>query len=172
VKIAKRHGAKLLINSRVKNIDYKSGGKVKVNTEQGASHTFDLLIGSDGVNSVVRRSLFPDIKPAPPTTNCAYRAIVPYEQIQKDPVAKELIEKFTMEVWMSDKSYIISYPITAGKDFNLVLSHHTDKLVDSVQEIDMKDLRKQYENYDPRIKRIIDMIPEAQRWPACLLSAL
>jgi salicylate hydroxylase len=115
------------------------------------------------VKSVVRKTLFPDVKPTPPTTNCAYRAIVPYEQIIKDPIAKELIKKLTMEVWMSDKSYIISYPISAGKDFNMVLSHHVDRLVEEVEDIDMNDLRKHYENYDPRIKRIVDMIPEAQR---------
>jgi salicylate hydroxylase len=143
-----------------------------VTTSAGRSHTFDLLIGSDGVNSIVRNTLFPDVKPAPPTTNCAYRAIVPYEQIRKDPIAKELIEKLTMEVWMADKSYIITYPISAGQDFNLVLSHHLDRLVDKLEEIDMKDLRKQYENYDPRIKRIVDMIPSAQRWPLLVTGPL
>jgi salicylate hydroxylase len=109
VQIAEKHGAKLLINSRVNKIEYESSEKVHVTTEAGKQHNFDLLIGSDGVKSVVRKTLFPDVKPTPPTTNCAYRAIVPYEQIIKDPIAKELIKKLTMEVWMSDKSYIISY---------------------------------------------------------------
>jgi salicylate hydroxylase len=45
----------------------------------------------------------------------------------------------------------------------MVLSHHVDRLVEEVEDIDMNDLRKHYENYDPRIKRIVDMIPEAQR---------
>ena len=45
---------------------------------------------------------------------------------------------------MADKSYIITYPISAGQDFNLVLSHHVDHFVDKVEEIDMKDLWKQY----------------------------
>ena len=77
-----------------------------------------------------------------------------------------------MEVWMADKSYIITYPISAGKYLNLVLSHHLDHLVDKVEEIDMNDLRKQYQNYDPRIKRIVDMIPSAQRWPLLVTGPL
>jgi len=172
VKIAEKNGARLLVNSRVCNVAYSSSEKVHVTTEAGRKHTFDLLIGSDGVNSVVRRTLFPDVKPAPPTTNCAYRAIVPYEQIRKDPVAKELIDKLTMEVWMAEKSYIITYPISAGKDFNLVLSHHVDHLVDKVEAVDTKELRAQYKDYDPRIKRIIDMIPEVQRWPLLVTGPL
>lgn len=73
---------------------------------------------------------------------------------------------------MSDKSYIITYPISAGRDFNLVLSHHVDRFVDKVEEIDMEDLRKQYADFDPRIKRIVDMIPEAQRWPLLVTGPL
>jgi len=52
------------------------------------------------------------------------------------------------------------------------LSHHVDHLVDKVEEIDMKDLRKQYENYDPRINRIVDMIPEAQSCPLFITGPL
>jgi salicylate hydroxylase len=144
VKIAEKHGAKPLINSRVNKIEYKNSERVQVTTEAGKQHTFYLLIDSDGVKSIMRKTLFPDVKPAPRTTNCAYRAIVPYEQIRKDPISRELIEKLTMEVWMSNKSYIISYPISAGKDFNMVPSHHVDHLVEDVEDINMNDLRKQY----------------------------
>lgn len=143
-----------------------------VTTERGVQHNFDLLVGSDGLNSVVRRKLFPHIKPSPPTDNSAYRAIVPYAQIQDDPLAKELVNKLTMEVWLNEKSYIITYPISGGKLFNLVLSHHTGRLVDNVEDVDMEVLRDQYKEFDPRIKRVVDMIPEAQRWPLLVTGPL
>lgn len=173
VKIAQKHGVTLLTNSRVTSIDY-SGKVVRVQTEAGREHTFDLLIGSDGVNSIVRKTLFPTVKPAPPTPNCAYRAIVPYEQIKKDPIARELIEKPSMEVWMSPNSYIITYPISDCKDLNLVLSHHVsnNRLINSVEDVEMEELRETYNDYDPRIKRIVDMIPSAQRWPLLVTGPL
>ncbi|KAI0410910.1 salicylate hydroxylase [Xylaria grammica] len=102
--VAERLGAKVFIDSAVEK------------SKRGEA---------SGINSITRKALFPDVAPEPPTTNCAYRALVPYEQIRKDPVAKELIEKLTMEVRMGDNAYIITYPISAGKMFNLVLSHHT-----------------------------------------------
>jgi salicylate hydroxylase len=170
--VAKKSGAEIFIDARVRDIDWTSGKGAKVTTEKGKSWEFDLLIGADGVRSVVRKHLFPDVKPAPPTGNCAFRAIVPYEQIRKDPIAKELIEKLTMEVWMANKKYVISYPISAGKDFNMVLSHHVDRLVDDVEEIDMDYFRDLYKDFDPRIKRIIDMVPTAKRWPLLVTGPL
>lgn len=170
--VAKQHGCDLQIRSRVIDLDYSNGGLVKVQTAAGKTYTFDLLIGSDGVSSIVRSTLFPKIKPRPPSTNCAYRAIVPYEQIRRDSLASTLIKRPTMEVWMSENAYIISYPICGGRDFNMVLSHHRDLPISAVEDIDIAELHKQYEDFDPRIKRIVDMIPHAQRWPLLVTGPL
>ena len=141
------------------------GKQVTVETEAGKEYTFDLLIGADGVGSIVRRTLFPKVIPTPPSGNCAYRAIVPYEEIRRHPELQELVARPTMEVWMGPQAYIISYPISAGKDFNMVLSHHRSSPVFTVEDVNMEELRREYEGYDVRIKKIIDMIPTAQRWP-------
>src|SRR4051794_26783591 len=124
VKVARKAGAGLIINARVVDIDWISSNKVAVTTETGQKYSFDLLVDADGVKSVVRRKILPHVNPASPMGNCAYQAIVPYSKIRADPELRGLVEKLTMEVWMADRSYIISYPISAGKDFNMVLSHH------------------------------------------------
>lgn len=72
------------------------------------------------------------------------------EQIRNDEVTRELVvgpdgkEKLTMEVWMAPGSYIISYPISGGGDFNMVLSHHTDRLVDQVEDVNPEEVRETY----------------------------
>ncbi|KAJ5677469.1 Salicylate hydroxylase [Penicillium maclennaniae] len=163
--IATKAGADIKIDSRVTKLDHETD-QVVVTTHQGTAYTFDLCIGADGVNSVVRKTLFPNVHPEPPTKNCAYRAIVPYDVIRQDPIAKELITKLTMEVWMAPDSYIITYPICAGKMFNLVLSHHRpEKLRATETDVPIEEMREEYKDYDPRIKRIVDMIPEVSRWP-------
>lgn len=172
VTVARRAGAELVIDARVVDIDWTSSKKVSVTTARGQKYTFDLLVGADGVKSIVRRKILPHVKPAPPTGNCAYRAIVPYSKIRADPELKGLVEKLTMEVWMADKSYIISYPISAGKDFNMVLSHHRSTLVDDVEEVDINEVRETYKDYDPRIKKIVNMVPSVKRWPLLVTGPL
>ncbi|KAL1963184.1 hypothetical protein VTN77DRAFT_8617 [Rasamsonia byssochlamydoides] len=173
VTIARQLGAQIYIDSRIVRVDYENSDEVTVETYKGVKYTFDLVVGADGINSIVRRTLFPDVTPEPPTTNCAYRAIVPYDQIRKDPIAKELIEKLTMEVWMAPNAYIITYPICAGKDLNLVLSHHRPEKLRATQfDVPIEELREQYKDFDPRIKRIVDMIPRTSRWPLMVTGPL
>jgi salicylate hydroxylase len=78
-----------------------------------------------------------------------------------------------MDVWMSKGAYIISYPISAGKDFNMVLSHHTANPVLSVQSVELDEVKEQYKDFDPRIKKVISMIDHPiQRWPLLVTGPL
>ena len=162
--VARELGAEIIIDSKVTSIKYQESEKVTVETQRGATYTFDLLIGADGINSITRKTLFPKVFPEPPTTNCAYRALVPYDQIREDPIARELIEKLTMEVWMGENAYIITYPISAGKLFNLVLSHHRpEKLRTTQADVPIEEMRNEYKDFDPRIRRIVNMVDKTVR---------
>lgn len=159
------------INSRVASISHQTSRPVLAETESGASFSFYRLIGSDGVGSIVWRALFPSAKPSPPK-NCAYRAVIPYSQIRKDPFLAETVLRPTIEVWMAPHAYIITYPISAGRDFNMVLSHHRPNPVTSVEDVDMNDLRNEYRDFDPRIRKTINIIPTAKRWPLLVTGPL
>lgn len=164
--VAHSLGVKIIIDSEITFIDYKTADRVTVENYKHEKFVFDLVVGADGINSITRKTLFPHVHPEPPTTNCAYRAIVPYDQIRKDHIAKELIEKKTMEVWMADNAYIITYPINDAKLFNLVLSHHRpEKLRATQAEVPIEELWNEYKDFDPRIKRIVAMIEKTSRWP-------
>ena len=179
VEVARKNGANIVIDSRVAKLEQRPDGKVGVSTEKGKEYIFDLVIGADGVGSVVRKTLFPDVTPRPPTTNCAFRAIVPYDEVRADPVTRTLVEDKdgnlinTMEVWMSPIGYIISYPISDSKDFNMVLSHHREPAPCTVQEVNIDEVHNEYKDFDPRIQRIIEKIkPPISRWPLLVTGPL
>lgn len=179
VDVARQQGVEIFVDSRVAKLEQLQDGKVSVTTERGKTYKFDLVIGSDGVGSIVRRTLFPDVKPKPPTNNCAYRAIVPYSEVRADPETRELVEDKdgnlirTMEVWMAPTGYIISYPISDAKEFNMVLNHFHDPPVDTVQHVEVEEVRERYKDYDPRIRKVVQKIPPGvQRWPLLVTGPL
>ncbi len=170
--VAKTEGAEIFIDSRVSSIDWTTSKQVTVTTEKGKKWTFDLLVGADGLKSVVRKAILPNIKPKAPTSNCAYRAIVPMEKVRQDPFLRPLVEKVQMDIWMTPHCYIISYPISNGKDYNMVWSHHRDQLVEDVEDVDMDEVRLLYKDFDPRLKRICDLVPSVRRWPLLVTGPL
>ncbi|KAK3675438.1 hypothetical protein LTR78_004521 [Recurvomyces mirabilis] len=179
VEVARQNGVNFIIDSRVIAIEQQPDGRVTVATEKGKEHTFNLLIGCDGVRSIVRRTLFPDVEPRPPSGNCAYRAIVPYDEIRADPQTRSLVEdeegnlKRTMEVWMASTGYIISYPISDTRHFNMVLSHFRDPPVSWVEDVEIREVQDEFKDYDPRIRGIIEKIkPPISRWPLLVTGPL
>lgn len=55
----------------------------------------------------------------------------------------------------------------------MVLSHFRDPPVSSVQEVPVAEVRNEYKDYDPKIKRIVDMIePPVSRWPLLVTGPL
>lgn len=76
---------------------------------------------------------------------------------------------------MSNSSfrYIITYPISNAKDFNLVLSHFREPPVDTVKEVSIEEVRNEYKDFDPRIRRIVEKIQApVSRWPLLLTGPL
>lgn len=168
---AKRHGAKIITNARVAKIEYETS-PVRVTTVKGVKYEFDLLIGSDGLKSVVRNTLFPDVKPRAATHNAAYRAIVPYEEMwRRVPESREFGN--SIDVWSVEKGYVITYPISGGRDWNTVLSHYFDRPVTDVEEdVDMDKVKAYFKDIDPRLKKVIDIIPKTKRWPLLITGPL
>ncbi|OAA55858.1 Monooxygenase, FAD-binding protein [Niveomyces insectorum RCEF 264] len=173
VKVAERLGVRLLVDAAVTDLAFEAAQTVTVTTCRKGIFAFDFVVGCDGINSITRRVLFPGVAPEPPTTNCAYRAIVPYDEIRQDPVARELIQKKTMEVWMAENAYIITYPINAGTMMNLVLSHHRpQKLRATEHDVPIHELHDEYKDFDPRIQRVVKMIKNTSRWPLMVTGPL
>lgn len=171
--VARGKGVELVTGARVAGIEYQveEGEKVRVRDETGRTWAFDVVIGADGLNSVVRKTILPNVKPTPPTNTGAYRAVVPMEMVKRDPLTRELVARPNINVWMGaakgkEHGYVIAYPISGGDVFNMVLTHHRNYPVVDVEDATLEEVKETYKDYDPRLLRILDMIPEGvRRWP-------
>lgn len=88
------------------------GDVVVVRCANGTEHTGQLLVGADGVRSVVRKLLVDD-QPVP-SGYVAYRGTVPIEQVQDIAAMDDVV------VWMGGGMHLVQYPVRAGHLYNQV----------------------------------------------------
>ena len=163
---ASQHGANLIVNSRVSKIDDSTDpGRVIVTTDANKTYIFDLVIGADGIRSVVRQHFFPGVMPKAPSKIAAYRGVLSYEQVLKAvPEARNLLRN-TMDVWDSAKGYILTYPISGGKELNVVTAFTKDDYVTKMEKVTMDEFRGYYTDYNPVIQKVLELVDYTQRWP-------
>jgi salicylate hydroxylase len=99
----------LKLNSRVVSVEPQEG---KVTLENGEVISGDLLIGADGIKSIVRDAVAGGRPKSPvPTGHAAYRAVISTKDMISDPDLKPLIDQAEMISWMGPGKHIIGYCI-------------------------------------------------------------
>ena len=94
---------------------------VELHFADGRSAKGDILIGADGVKSVVRGQLF-GVTPATYTGDAAWRIVVPTERLPKD-----LLER-VMSVFMGPHGHVVCYYLRGGALLNFVGCVETDEV--------------------------------------------
>jgi len=98
----------------------QSANRVELRFEDGAPVTADLVIGADGVHSVIREQLFGAAKPQ----FCgiiAWRGVVPMERVPAT------ISRSIGTNWVGPGGHVVHYPLRAGKLLNFVgMGERTD----------------------------------------------
>jgi salicylate hydroxylase len=91
----------------------QSDSEVTLSFGDGSTATADVLIGADGVHSVIRQSLFgPD---QPQFTGCmAWRGLVPMERLP------ERLRAFVGTNWVGPGGHVVTYPLRGGTLLNFV----------------------------------------------------
>ncbi|KAH6877159.1 salicylate hydroxylase [Thelonectria olida] len=157
-------GVEVVTNSRVVRYDES---KPSVETEDGREFTADLIVAADGVKSVARPVVLDSVdKPAKKTGFAAYRAVVNTDLMMNDPDTSWLLERPGINIWIGKDQHVMTYCIAGGKSFNMVLSHvdHSDPTTWNSRDA-VKDMRDHFENWDPRLKKVIHMITKTIKWP-------
>jgi salicylate hydroxylase len=133
--------------------------RITLTFENGASATSDLVIGADGIRSVVRQRLGLDT-PAASEGVMAYRGMVPVEKL---PWAKDAQGLY---LWMGAGRSFLCYPVSAGTVINIVAFVPTDR--DSAESWsalgDLSVLAAEYRGWDDRVRQTIAALSETYVW--------
>ncbi len=134
---------------------------VELRFADGSSARGDILIGADGLKSVVRAQMFGAV-PATYTGDGAWRAVVPTEKLPKD-----FLEQ-VMSVFMGPNGHVVCYYLRAGTLLNFVGIVETDEVSEESWTVKLpwQELKAQYRGWHPAIQTIIDAADKDQcyRW--------
>ena len=133
--------------------------RVELAFADGSAATADVVVGADGLHSVVRDAV---LATGPPrfSGTCAYRCLVP--AAQAPPFALRPVQT----LWLGPGRHLVHYPISAGRYVNLVaLTPADDYHVESwTAEGRIEDLRAEFAGWSPQLTGLLQAAKRTGRW--------
>jgi salicylate hydroxylase len=125
----------------------------------GETVAADVVIGADGIHSMVRAAL---TEPVPPAYSglCAFRALVPAAD------APEFARRPAQVLWVGPDHHLVHYPVSAGKFVNLVAfapaGDYTTESWTATATVD--ELLAEFAGWDERLVALISAAGTPGRW--------
>ena len=131
---------------------HESDQQVMLNFKNRPPVHGDILIGADGVKSLVRNQICGEV-PAKYTGDAVWRVTVPTNKLPKNFQAP------VMAVWMGPGRHAVSYFIRNGKILNFVGCVETEKVSEEswTAKFPWENLKKDFEGWHSDIQVIIDL---------------
>ncbi|KAJ5923895.1 hypothetical protein N7466_008082 [Penicillium verhagenii] len=164
---ATRLGAKIRLASEVISADSKTTSVLLASQERLYA---DIIIGADGLRSVVRDEVLGYHVDPSDTGDLAYRATFPKERVEA--LDKSLIEP-SLRCWLGPRQHAVLYPVRSGSTYNLVLVC-PDDLPPGVatKEGNVQEMRNLFKGWDPRLTKMIAQVDNALKWKICHMEEL
>jgi salicylate hydroxylase len=125
----------------------------------GETAEADVVIGADGIHSVIRAAL---TEPVPPVYSglCAFRALVPARD------APAFARRPAQVLWLGPDHHLVHYPVRAGELINLVAIAPTgDYTTESwTATATVGELLAEFDGWDPRLTSLIRAAATPGRW--------
>jgi salicylate hydroxylase len=135
------------------------GDRVEARFANGARADADVLVGADGIHSLVRRILFGAERPR--FTGCvAYRGLVPAERL------RGLYLEVTAQLWMGPGAHVVHYFVSGGRHVNVVAVIERDAWAREswTERGDVADALAAFEGWHPQVRTILGSLDETYIW--------
>jgi salicylate hydroxylase len=137
----------------------EEGDRVRLSFANGAAAEADVVIGADGIRSIVQREIGLQSRPTSEGI-MAYRGLIPAERLAwandlKDPV-----------LWLGSGRSFLLYPVARGQLINMVAFVPTDTESEESWSApgDLKALAAEYAGWDKPVQDTINSLDETFRW--------
>ncbi|HEY4270344.1 MAG TPA: FAD-dependent monooxygenase [Galbitalea sp.] len=140
------------------DIQLADDGPTHLVFDNGFEDDADVVIGADGVHSLVRSSLFPH-RDALFTGKVAYRTVFPTElmgELRPGPATK----------WWGVDRHIVIYYVSGGREiyFTTSVPDPTWTLESFSAEGSLDDLREAFRGFHPEVEAVLAATPSVHKW--------
>src|SRR5712692_445143 len=152
------HGA-IHLGHRLTGIEERSD-RVVLAFANGARVEAEIVIGADGVRSVIRQALYGEDNPTY-TGQMVWRAL-----LDGRDVPEEVVEPTGHIQWVGPGRHLLAYYIRGKKLLNIVTQEDTDKWVEEGWSIrgDPNEMRLSFPNPEPRLEKLLSLVTECSKW--------
>ena len=156
------HGA-IHLDHRLTGIAERSD-RILLAFANGTEVEAEIVIGADGVRSVIRQALYGDDNPTY-TGQMVWRAL-----LNGGDVPAEVLEPTGHIQWVGPGCHLLAYYIRGRKLVNIVTQEDTDKWVEEGWSTrgDPDEMRLSFPNPEPRLKTLLSVVTACSKW--CLFT--
>jgi len=127
----------------------------------------DVLIGADGIHSVIRAALTEPV-PAAQSGMCAFRALVPVA------AAPQIARRPAQVVWLGPGHHVVHYPVSGGEMVNVVaVAPAGDYVTESwTATATVDEFLAEFDGWDDRLTSLIKAAITPGRWALLIRQPL
>ncbi|KAG8168744.1 hypothetical protein KVR01_001493 [Diaporthe batatas] len=158
--IRERNVATLHTNKKFTSVKDLGEGGVQISFKDGTTAEADLLIGSDGIHSEVRKQFITG--KALYSGKIAYRGVVPIDKLPKETWPG----KSWSVIWMARHKHFLVFPISQSRSLNIVafISKREDEIPDLRESwtstCDRRELEEDFGDCEETVRKMIQLMPE------------
>lgn len=151
--------ATLHLGHRLAHVEERDA-HVALSFDNGATVNADIVIGADGIRSVIRRALYGDDNPTY-TGQMVWRAL-----LKGSDVPAEILEPTGHIQWVGPGCHLLAYYIRGTALVNIVTQEDTDKWVEEGWSIagDPAEMRLSFPNPEPHLEKLLSIVTECSKW--------
>jgi salicylate hydroxylase len=127
----------------------------------------DVIIGADGINSVVREKLLGP-QPARYTQQMAWRCMVPIACVptRVGPGGSVAVGRDEYVGWIGPDGHVICYPIRGGETYNIFAGHVSEEWVEESWSVpsSVDELLASYAGWNPALLEMLSHVRECYKW--------